>query len=192
MAIKNVNFFYYLILNIFLAFNSTNLLNPCLLLTTGTIEFDLIHLPANLKTLDDVFKNTQCKNCNSIPEKAIICLICGEKLCFTDKCCKNIGKNRNVLEYVYHNKLCGQGDGVFLNIENGQIIFSLLYNFCLTNISLYTHLGITYKEKDKREIYKLDSKLYDILNKDFGDFKYPRLFKFATKDKSKSTCINAN
>jgi hypothetical protein len=98
-----------------------------------------------------------------------------------DTCCKNYGKNKNTYEYIYHNKICGGGEGVYLHIYNGEITFSLLGNFVHSKMSIYLNkFGESVKGNSISDEFILNEELlYSILS-EFKTLAYRKYFKISS------------
>jgi hypothetical protein len=167
-------------------FNSSgpgNIVNPSLLLISNNLKFQFISLNNNLLDLSTKYYKQLCHNCNTNPAYAILCLICGEKICYTESCCKNFGKKKNVYEYIWHNKICGSGDGVYLHIYNGEVTLALLGKFVTTKIGLYQNrFGETVKGKSISDDYLLNNDTLSSLLSEYNNLSYRKYFKVSSAD----------
>ncbi len=93
-----------------------------------------------------------CPNCNKTPTYSLLCLICGDKVCFMDTCCRNLGTFKNDYQYVDHVRKCGNGDGVHVHLYSGEITLALQGKFTQTKNNLYlNHFGGSLKGKSINE-----------------------------------------
>jgi hypothetical protein len=154
-------------------------INPSLLLLNTNQSFNFVSLPSNMLELSMKYYKILCNNCNSTPPYTILCLVCGEKICYMDTCCKNYGKKKNTYEYIHHNRICGGGDGVFLHLYNGEITFALIDNFVSTSVSVYQNKygeGMGKKNNITDEYILNEEILISILN-DYKSLNYSKHFK---------------
>jgi len=63
----------------------------------------------------------KCKNCNQVPNRPTICLVCGEFLCFAQSCCGVDGQG----EVSRHSDVCCPGGGAFLLLKECIVILTL-------------------------------------------------------------------
>lgn len=109
---------------------------------------------------------------------AVLCLTCGEKLCYMKDCCKNYGKNKNQYEYVYHNRICLNGEGIYLQLFDGEILASLNGNFVPLSINIYLNkYRESFKGKNISQEYKLDEERMKNILSDFKTMKLSRYFR---------------
>jgi hypothetical protein len=153
-------------------------INPSLLLLTNELSNSFISLPRTLLELSQSYHRMACPNCKTCPTYAILCLSCGEKICYMDICCKNLGKKKNLFEYIYHNKICGGGEGVYLHIYNGEVTYALLDHFVLTKINLYQNrFGESVKSRSISDDYVLNQDVLKGLLADYKNLNYCKYFK---------------
>jgi hypothetical protein len=144
-------------------------------------DFNFISLPDNLQELSEKYNNITCNNCSTSPVYSILCLICGEKICYTNSCCKNLGKHKNLHEYVHHNKICGNGDGVFLHLYDGRLTFSLLGQFVTTYINLYQNAyGEDNKGTHMSKEFILSEEMLGNITEEFRNFSFFKYFKITS------------
>lgn len=95
-----------------------------------------------------------------------------------DSCCKNYGKKKNLFEYIWHNRICGSSEGVYLHIYSGEITFSLLDNFINTKTSIYLNkFGESLKSKSISEDFVLHEEILKNLLNEFRNLSYCKYFK---------------
>jgi hypothetical protein len=153
-------------------------INPSLLLLTNDLSNSFISLPRTLLDLSESYQRLECPTCKTCPVYAILCLSCGEKICYMDICCKNLGKKKNLYEYVYHNKICGGGEGVYLHIYNGEVTYALLDHFVLTKVNLYQNrFGESVKGRSLNDDYILNQDVLKNILADYKNLNYCKYFK---------------
>ncbi len=119
-----------------------------------------------------------CNNCGTNPTYAILCLVCGEKICYMDTCCKNYGKKKTVYEYIWHNKICGAGDGIYLHLYSGEITMSLVGNFVNSKMSIYLNkFGESLKARSISDEFVLNEDLLQSILSEFKTLAYRKYFK---------------
>ena len=144
----------------------------------NNLNFNFISIPRNLLDLSMKYYKMVCNNCNTAPVYSLLCLTCGEKLCYLENCCRNFGKKKNVYEYVWHNKICGNGDGVFLHLYSGEITFAFLGNFVNSKVSIYLNkYGESLKSRSINEEYFLNEDLFMRILSDYRDLTYRKYLK---------------
>jgi hypothetical protein len=158
--------------------NEHVVISPSLLLLTNDLYNGFISLPHTLLDLSQTYHRLECPNCKTCPIYAILCLSCGEKICYMDICCKNLGKKKNMYEYIYHNKICGGGEGVYLHIYNGEISYSLLNYFVPTKLNLYQNrFGESIRGRSINYDYVLNVEtLKNVLN-EYRNLSFSKYFK---------------
>ncbi len=83
-------------------FNEYNLLVD--LKTTPQLEF--INLPSDVLALSVYYAKIDCKKCEKENKNnGVVCLLCGLKVCYGEKCCMIYMNNKSYLETVSHSKL---------------------------------------------------------------------------------------
>ena len=153
-------------------------MNPSLLILNSRLNFNFESLPCTLLELSMKFYKVICQNCKKIPSYALLCLACGEKLCYTDNCCKNFGKSKKDYEFVYHNKICGNGDGAYVHLYSGEISFALQSQFSFDKISLYINkFGESVNGRAITEDYILNEDFKKTLLSEFKSLAYKKYFK---------------
>lgn len=146
---------------------------------TPNQTFKFIDLPSNALDLTTKYGNQPCPNCNRKVQYSLLCLICGEKICYMKNCCNKLGKNKNEFEYAYHTKICLNGEGIYLQLFNGQILACMNRDYQnIGEASFYLNkYGESYKEKHISMEYLLrEDKLKNFLN-EFKNMKYSRFFR---------------
>ena len=147
-------------------------------LLTSNKTFKFIDLPKNALDLNMKYGNIPCPNCNKKVQYAILCLVCGEKLCYMKNCCKNLGKNKNEFEYMYHTKICLNGEGIYLQLFNGEILASINRIYVkIPGSALYLNKhGEKFKEKSIGKEYVLNLEKYKNCLDEFRNMKYVKYF----------------
>lgn len=158
---------------------NTTRISPHLLLITPNQIFKFIDLPSNALDLTTKYANQSCPNCNKKVQYAILCLICGEKICYMKNCCKNLGKNKNEFEYAYHTKICLNGEGIYLQLFNGEILATLNRDYMnISEANLYLNkYGECYKEKNISMDYVLREDKLKALLSEFKNMKFSKYFR---------------
>ena len=153
-------------------------INPALLLINNNLNFHFISIPQNMLDLSTKYYKIICNHCKTSPIYNLLCLTCGEKICYMENCCKNYGKKKNIYEYVWHNKICGNGDGVFLHLHSGEISFAFLGNFVNSKVSIYLNkYGEILKTKSITDDYKLNEDLLKTIFNEYKNLKYRKYFR---------------
>jgi len=80
----------------------------------------LMELPIAYDDIFQYYHRKKCQNCNLVPRKPSLCLICGEFVCMSDACCKR--PNTGVCEAIQHSMDCGAGTVVYLNVSSTTIV----------------------------------------------------------------------
>ena len=76
-------------------------------------------LPSVYQRLYTSYLQSKCLQCNSVPRRAVICLICGTLLCFNSECCQ-IGDLGEVSHH-FSSQCARNGIGAFLQLSNSEI-----------------------------------------------------------------------
>jgi hypothetical protein len=89
-----------------------------------------------------------------------------------------MGKGKNLYEYVYHNKICGGGEGVYLHIYNGEITYSLLGRFVVTKLNIYQNrFGEPIKGRSINDEYILNQETFNQVLLEYRNLSYCKYFK---------------
>lgn len=91
----------------------------------GLRPFRLQELPSDFQTLVQTYYKRKCRNCKKQPKESAICLLCGDIVCFMQKCCSNgvlKGMKSQEGELSFHTRTCEGGNAIFLCTTNGKII----------------------------------------------------------------------
>jgi len=64
-------------------------------------------------------KRVLCSFCETVPSQPALCLICGQLICFSAKCCASVGGTG---EANLHAQECGAGEGAFLLLKQTLIV----------------------------------------------------------------------
>ena len=154
------------------------MIDPSLLLITPDIYFSFINLPKNLLELNQKYIRKICKNCDTAPPFAVICLVCGQKVCYMNNCCNNLGKNSKQFEYIHHAKKCCYGTCCFITLYNGKIIYVKENDTILSDVCPYRNKfgeGIT--SKNITDEYILNEAEYNLILNDFINSRHFKYFK---------------
>eukprot|EP01059_Diplonema_ambulator_P037074 TRINITY_DN9616_c0_g1_i1.p1 TRINITY_DN9616_c0_g1~~TRINITY_DN9616_c0_g1_i1.p1 ORF type:complete len:1605 (+),score=439.31 TRINITY_DN9616_c0_g1_i1:649-4815(+) len=92
----------------------------------------IIDLPNDYVSLVNKYIKVKGK-CGNVPARAVLCLACGEIVCYAAKCCK-VGKKGPC---VVHAEQCGLGQCLFLEIRSTRLIAFDLPRKCIIP-SVYT------------------------------------------------------
>eukprot|EP00826_Nyctotherus_ovalis_P007463 TRINITY_DN11873_c0_g1_i1.p1 TRINITY_DN11873_c0_g1~~TRINITY_DN11873_c0_g1_i1.p1 ORF type:complete len:153 (-),score=21.24 TRINITY_DN11873_c0_g1_i1:30-488(-) len=77
-------------------------------------EFCFTELEEDYMDLQMMHYKRECKNCGRRVIWSALCLLCGEIVCYNNKCCED--------EIIHHSKICSEGTGVFLYFSENKII----------------------------------------------------------------------
>ncbi|CDW91208.1 zinc finger family protein [Stylonychia lemnae] len=92
------------------------------LLMTKEYQFNFIYLPEEFQQMILKFYKQMCRWCKTTPKQSVICLLCGELLCFVQDCCMDIdNKKDDEGELTFHARQCEGGQGIFLDNQTGVI-----------------------------------------------------------------------
>lgn len=154
-------------------------ISPFLLLISSNQIFKFIELPTNALDLNTKYGNIPCTNCKKKVQYAILCLVCGEKICYMRNCCNNYGKNKNEFEYSYHTKICLNGEAFYLQLFNGEILASLNRQYIsIPNSGIYLNkYGESFKERKISMEYLLKEDKLKSLLIEFKNMKYSKYFR---------------
>ncbi|KAJ3389759.1 hypothetical protein HDU92_000883, partial [Lobulomyces angularis] len=92
-------------------------------------KFELINLPNNRAVLAELAFRIECSNCNTVPAKQAVCLLCGTFVCFHELCCSDLDKG----ECNKHVESCSSGLGIFYSLATGQVLLLSYGNGMLLN-----------------------------------------------------------
>ena len=146
----------------------------------GVPEFININSPDNILEFMNRMIDECCIYCNNKKNKySYLCLLCGNKLCNDTKCAFEIilakGEENSL---VYHSKQCCGGNGIFLEIQNCEIIYIFKRRTIKSNIFIYMNeFGETFKDNFLSDKCKLNK---DELKKgimEFNDLAYRKKYK---------------
>eukprot|EP00347_Sterkiella_histriomuscorum_P017752 403348132 len=113
--------------------------------------FKLKQLPQDFQSLIQEYYKQKCKNCNKQPKEACLCLLCGETLCFVQKCCQNLPGMRDMEgDLTFHSRTCEGGMSLFINISSGKIVFIEGDRSCQKNSPYINKFGETYSNSSKK------------------------------------------
>ena len=137
-------------------------------------EFKIINLPENGLEFLNKANNECCLYCKKKNLSSYLCPLCGIKIC-NDKYCfiKNISKRGDEYSLIYHSKKCCGRNGIFVDIQNSEIIYISKRRIIKSNIFIYMNeFGESLKNNFMNDEYKLNK---DELNKGimkFNDMTY--------------------
>ena len=86
-----------------------------LIIQFSPIKFNFIHLDKNNFTLIEKYSTKNCNICGKIPKKALLCLICGEKVC------NNIIDKND--ESIIHTIKCTGSYCIFVKLYKMKLIY---------------------------------------------------------------------
>ena len=88
-----------------------------LIIQFSPTKFNFIKLDNNI--FDFIEKNTgkKCDICGKLPKNSFLCLICGEKVCYTGQIKIRID------EFITHTRKCGGYYCIFVNMENMKLFY---------------------------------------------------------------------
>ncbi|KAI0233528.1 E3 ubiquitin-protein ligase UBR3 [Lamellibrachia satsuma] len=90
-----------------------------LLMTSPTWKSpQLLKLPHLFDQIFQFYRQKQCHTCHSQPKDPSLCLVCGQLVCFKERCCQQ----QNVFECVQHSIDCGGGTGMFIIVNSSLIV----------------------------------------------------------------------
>jgi len=145
-----------------------------LLLVNINTKFSLIELPKTLLGITTEY-HCKCLNCKTFPLYSVICLLCGEMLCYMNDCCNNIkvGNKTYSYEYQYHANECGQGTSCFMLTHNGGIIYGIKDQFFSILDSPYiNNYGECLNNRSITSEYILNSEKMIKIKEDFTSLNY--------------------
>ncbi len=99
-------------------------------------------------------------------------------------CCHNLGRKQNEMEYSYHTKICLNGEGIYLQLFNGEILASINKNYVnIPGSALYLNkYGENFKEKRIGMEYILNEEKFKNCLIEFKNMKFTRYFKSFSAD----------
>lgn len=80
----------------------------------------LLPLPKQFDLLFQRYHKAQCLKCRTAPKETLLCLVCGDVVCFRDSCCMS----NSLTEVETHAVDCGAGTGVYLSVQTSTIIIT--------------------------------------------------------------------
>ena len=99
---------------------NTNLIydiTPELIMQFSPIKFNFIHLDNNIFDLIEKTITKKCIICGKTPKKAMLCLICGEKVCHSSR----LGFNQD--ELLSHTSKCTGSYGMFIKLYKMKLFY---------------------------------------------------------------------
>ena len=99
---------------------NTNLIydiTPELIMQFSPIKFNFIHLDNNIFDLIEKTITKKCIICGKTPKKAMLCLICGEKVCHGSR----LGFNQD--ELLSHTSKCTGSYGMFIKLYKMKLFY---------------------------------------------------------------------
>jgi E3 ubiquitin-protein ligase UBR3 len=76
-----------------------------------------------------IARNAVCNRCRTQPETPVVCLLCGQLVCYDAACCAEPGASISNDEVFTHGARCSRGmgfsTGVFLMINSGLVVVLL-------------------------------------------------------------------
>jgi len=86
-----------------------------------THTFTFLGLKPTFSQLEQIHYKRKCKDCNSQRRKNALCLLCGDILCVSNKCC--VSDERALTR---HTRSCGIGKGIYFYFPENRVL--LLFN----------------------------------------------------------------
>jgi len=93
-------------------------LSPQLQIIFPTQEFQFTHLLNDFMEMEKIHYKRKCKTCNRQVKNNILCLLCGDILCYRSNCCKQNGRR----EEQIHADTCSGGTGIYLYFWTNEIV----------------------------------------------------------------------
>lgn len=85
-----------------------------------TFKLNLLEIPDRHDLFLKTFLQEKCKNCQTIPRSAAVCLHCGTLVCVGQICCRTGNSNHG--ECYGHRKSCSGSVGIFFIIKNCALL----------------------------------------------------------------------
>eukprot|EP00826_Nyctotherus_ovalis_P020975 TRINITY_DN16686_c0_g1_i7.p1 TRINITY_DN16686_c0_g1~~TRINITY_DN16686_c0_g1_i7.p1 ORF type:complete len:524 (-),score=124.79 TRINITY_DN16686_c0_g1_i7:108-1679(-) len=89
-------------------------------------EFEFIHLESDFMEMEKTHYKRKCKSCDTQVKGNILCLFCGEILCYKTNCCRDHGKG----EEQIHANSCSGGTGIYLYFWSNEILLVCNDAYC--------------------------------------------------------------
>lgn len=128
----------------------------------------LVDLPNDILLFYERYFTKRCNYCNDINKRFYICLLCQNKIC-------DICKLKNKLYLLEHTKKCFGGNGIYILMPIGNIIYIVNNVMRSTNKTLYIN---KYGEDNNglliKKDYVLNKQLYEEISKQFFSQEFMR------------------
>ena len=131
---------------------NSNSISKNLILFNSNISFSSIDLNEKMFDFTYNYQREKCVYCKNPFKIGLICLMCGDKICNSGECKTN--QNLSIFE---HTKNCGGGNSVYIDNDNGEILF-IIKNDNVIDKGIYVYLnnlGETVKNYEITDEYKL-------------------------------------
>ena len=145
----------------------------------GIPEFTIINFPENIMEFLNKVNNECCLYCKKKNLSSYLCLLCGNKICNDINCdFGDISKKDDKKTLLYHAQKCWSGDGIFLDIQNTEIIYISRRKIIKSNIFIYmNNFGETLKKGLMSAEYKLNKDELKKAIMNFNDMIYRKKIK---------------
>eukprot|EP00347_Sterkiella_histriomuscorum_P006425 403352821 len=91
-------------------------------LMTSKFTFNFIDLAPEFQSMVLQFYKLKCRWCKTQPQSSVVCLLCGEILCFIQSCCYDReGLKNKEGELTYHSRVCEGKTSIFLDTQIGLL-----------------------------------------------------------------------
>jgi hypothetical protein len=116
------------------------------------LKFRLTQLPNDFQSMVQTYYKRKCRNCNTQPKEMCVCLLCGEIVCFLQKCCMGSipMMKAHEGELSFHTRMCEGNSAIFICTTKAQIILVEEERSCQKPSPYVNKFGETFSSSSKK------------------------------------------